>query len=130
MKTYLTLQAKLRILPTKLDGAAATKSLLNVTRLTDRNFTSKTFNTMAARNVETPARNTSRSGSFGAGTSMAAPGSAAGAGGGNLKKPRTAFNQSGGGSLNKGRSGLGSARERHLNGGTKSISKGSTEPSR
>jgi hypothetical protein len=85
---------------------------------------------MAARNIEEKGRVTSRQGAFGSGTAMAAPGSATGAGGGNLKSGRSKFNQSGGGALNGGRSRRANPVEKHHNGGTASIKQGSTAPAR
>jgi hypothetical protein len=81
---------------------------------------------MAARNIETKARNTSRSGAFAAGTGLAAPANDQDAGGANLSKPYPT--QSGGTAFNKGR--FSGGKEVHHNGGQVSIKSGSTEPPR
>lgn len=81
-----------------------------------------------AGQIDNKAKNTSRSSSWSAGTSIAAPGNANGAGGANLKKPRPS--QGGGSAYNEGRSRLGSPTEVHHNGGTQGIKQGSTNPPR
>ena len=80
------------------------------------------------RDIPNKARNTTRSAAWSSGVGIASPGSGAGAGGANLKKPYPT--QTGGSALNKGRSRLAQVKEVHHNGGTTSIAEGSASPAR
>jgi hypothetical protein len=78
--------------------------------------------------VENKARNTTRDGSFGTGTTMSNPGDDKDAGGSILAKPYSTRTQSGGTALNKGR--LKPGREVHHGDKPASIKQGSTTPAR